>query len=83
LKGRKLQIPDSLDWVAEGKVGAVKNQYYDGATCASNYALAATAGLESANAIFNDLTTIAVEDDPATLDVDESVPATFVTLSSQ
>lgn len=77
------ELPTSVDWVAAGKVGSVRDQLSASTNCVSNWAIAATASLESANAIVNDLTTIAVEDDPATLEIDESVPPTFEYYSEQ
>ena len=54
-KGRGLAA--TVDWVADDKVAAVRNQIAeDGTVCGSGYAAAAVAAVEAANAITNSLT---------------------------
>jgi len=47
----------SVNWVDENVVGDVRDQWYDGSACVSNYAIASVAALESAHAIESNLTT--------------------------
>lgn len=72
-------LASSVNWVDENVVGDVRDQWYDGSSCVSNYAIASVAALESANAIENDLTTETTYE----LDGVTPIPPTFVRLSAQ